>query len=246
MYHGCELQPSSDAILPLPASRLVVLNALGRVWLALILVLADIRIRIILLIKVSKRVVDLAVLALVRADVQQQVAHSTLAFRHIPVLDRNVRRHHLLPLRKSTSVEICDLACVRQHCLFFKIADEAVACSRRDEVGDEHGVEEDALRSEDHELHEGTGFGHFEEGQEVHALVVGFFEQGFDPAVVTLHAAHAVKVTEHACYHSGDAGDGFEEDVSEGIVSSCFRELVESMGSAHLIMYLRSVMPYFC
>jgi hypothetical protein len=48
------------------------------------------------------------------------------------------------------------------------------------------------LSAENHDAHEGAGFGHLEEGQEVHALVVRFFEQGFDPAVVALHAAHAV------------------------------------------------------
>jgi hypothetical protein len=48
------------------------------------------------------------------------------------------------------------------------------------------------LGAEDHDAHEGTGLGHFEEGQKVHALVVGFLQQSFDPAVVALHAAHAV------------------------------------------------------
>jgi hypothetical protein len=70
------------------------------------------------------------------------------------------------------------------------------------------------LGAENHDTHKGTGLGHFEEGQEVHALVVGLFQQRFYPPVVALHAAHTVQVAEHACYHSGDSGDGFEEDVS--------------------------------
>lgn len=50
-----------------------------------------------------------------------------------------------------------------------------------DEVGDEEAVEEDALGAEDHEAHEPVWFGEFEEGEEVHAFVVGFFEEGFYP-----------------------------------------------------------------
>lgn len=58
-----------------------------------------------------------------------------------------------------------------------------------DEVGEEEGVEEDALCAEAHYAHEEAWFGHFEEGEEVHAFVVGFFEECFDPAVVAAHTA---------------------------------------------------------
>jgi hypothetical protein len=79
------------------------------------------------------------------------------------------------------------------------------------------------LGAENHNAHEGTGFGHLEEGQEVHALVVGLFQQSFDPAIVALHAAHTVQVAEHACYHSGYTSNGFEEDVSVEVVVSRWR-----------------------
>ena len=79
------------------------------------------------------------------------------------------------------------------------------------------------LSAKDHEAHEWTGLGHFEEGQKVHAFVVGFLKQGLDPAVIALHAAHAVQVAEHACDHPGHSSDGFEEDVSVGIVVSWWR-----------------------
>lgn len=48
------------------------------------------------------------------------------------------------------------------------------------------------LGSKNHETHEWTRLSHLEESEQVHALVVGFLQQGFDPAVVALHAAHTV------------------------------------------------------
>jgi hypothetical protein len=48
------------------------------------------------------------------------------------------------------------------------------------------------LGTEDHDAHEGAGLGHLEEGEQVHALVVTFFQQCLNPSVVALHAAHAV------------------------------------------------------
>lgn len=56
-----------------------------------------------------------------------------------------------------------------------------MAGAGREEVGGEEAVEEDALGAEDHDAHEGAGLGYFEEGEEVHTFVVGFFEEGFDP-----------------------------------------------------------------
>jgi hypothetical protein len=88
-------------------------------------------------------VVDLAVLALVGADVQQQVAHRALALGHRPVLDRDVGRVHLLPQRQAAGVEIGDLARVGDDG-FFEVADEAVAGAWGDEVGGEHEVEEES------------------------------------------------------------------------------------------------------
>lgn len=84
-----------------------------------------------------------------------------------------------------------------------------------DEVGEEEAVEEDTLGGEDHGFHEPAGFGHFEEGEEVHAFVVGFFQERFDPAVVAAEAADGVEVAKHAADHAGDAGDAFEEDEAD-------------------------------
>jgi len=69
----------------------------------------------------------------------------------------------------------------------------------------------------------------------MHAFVVTFFEQGFDPrshvlvetlraneqrytpSIVSLHAPHRVQVSEHAGNHARDACDTFQKDVPDQI-----------------------------
>lgn len=121
--------------------------------------------------------IDLAMLTLIRAYVQQQIPHSAMSLGHFPVLDRNRRRSRLLPSGEEAGVEGGDLACVGDYGFFFEVADEAVAGCWRDEVGEEEGVEEEALSGEDGETHQRAGRGELEEGEEVHAFVVGFFEE---------------------------------------------------------------------
>lgn len=50
-----------------------------------------------------------------------------------------------------------------------------------DEVGDEEAVEEDALRAQEEGAHEEARGGELEEGEEVHAFIESFFEEGLDP-----------------------------------------------------------------
>ena len=125
--------------------------------------------------------IDLAMLGLIRADIQQQISHTALPLGHVPVSDRDLGGLEGLPLGQFAGVDVVDGEGVGEHGLLFEVADEAVAGAGRDEVGEEEAVEEDALGAEDHEAHKGARLGHFEEGEEVHALVVGFFEEGFDP-----------------------------------------------------------------
>lgn len=157
--------------------------------------------------------VDFSVLCFVGPNVQQQVLHGPVAFGHLPVVDGQIRNAELGigPLGQLPSLEVGDGERVRQHGLFFQVAHEAMAGARGDEVGEEHGVEEDALGAQDHDLHEPAGLGHLEEGEQVHALVVRLFEQRLDPAVVALHPAQRVQVAEHAGHHAGDAGYGLQE-----------------------------------
>ena len=84
-----------------------------------------------------------------------------------------------------------------------------MTCPWGDEVAGNEGVEEDALAAEDHEAHEPAWFGHLQEGEEVHALVVGLFEERLDPAIVSLHTADTMEVSQHTGNHTRNCGHGF-------------------------------------
>lgn len=179
-YHRKNTSRSND-LLPLPPHAPKILDPLARVRLRRILVLAHKRIRIRLLVQIAQRVVDLAVLGLVRSDIQQQIAHAALALGHVPVADGNLGGLEVLPLGQLAGVDVGDGERVGEDGLLLEVADEAVAGARGNEVGEEHAVEKDTLGAEDHKAHKGAWGGHFEEGEEVHAFVVGFFEESFDP-----------------------------------------------------------------
>jgi len=61
--------------------------------------------------------------------------------------------------------DILDFSCISQDCFLFEIANKSMACSRRNEVGNEHGVEKDALCTDDGELHKPPRLSHLEENQ---------------------------------------------------------------------------------
>lgn len=138
-------------------------------------------IRITLLIQIPQRMINLPMLRLIRPNIIQQLPHAPLPLGHPPIIDRQIRGLKLLPLRQPSRLQVCNLPRVRHHGLFLEIADEAVAGLGGDKVGEEEGVEIHALRAEDEDAHERAGLGELEEGEEVHAFVVGFFEESFDP-----------------------------------------------------------------
>ena len=84
-----------------------------------------------------------------------------------------------------------------------------------DEVTEEECVEEDTLRAENHEAHERAWLSELEEGEEMHSLVVGFLEKRLNPSIIPTHFSERVEMSDHSCYHWGDAGDGLEKDESD-------------------------------
>ena len=90
-----------------------------------------------------------------------------------------------------------------------------MTCAGGNKVADKESVEEDTLGAKDHDAHESSWLAEFKEGEKVHALVVGFLDEGFDPAVISTEAAEGVKVANHTADHSGDAGDGLEKDEAD-------------------------------
>lgn len=86
-----------------------------------------------------------------------------------------------VPETKFAGVEIGKRACVGPDGFFFEISDETVAGPGGGQIADEEAVEEYPLCTENHGSHEDAGGVEFEEREEVHALVEGFFDEGFDP-----------------------------------------------------------------
>ena len=81
------LQKISDNIISLPSKWFDVLNAFAWVWLVGVLVLAHKWIGVLLLVKISKRVVDFAVFSLICSDIQQEVSHGSRTLGHLPIID---------------------------------------------------------------------------------------------------------------------------------------------------------------
>jgi len=142
--------------------------------LRLVFVVANKGIRIFILVQVCEGVVDLPMLGLIRTDIVHEVPHSTVSFRHLPVVDGEIWNAEvgIRPLGQLAGLDILDYERVGEDGFFFEVAYEAVTCLRRDEVGEKHAVEEDSLSTEDHELHEPARFSHLQKGKQVHTLIV--------------------------------------------------------------------------
>ncbi|KXH63971.1 hypothetical protein CNYM01_13806 [Colletotrichum nymphaeae SA-01] len=228
---------SRAVVVETPKSRLdylVTLESLCSqrgVGLLAVLVLANERVRVLLLVEVAEGMVYASVNGLCRIivstalllskgnfhcgkgrirtispDVQNQILHRPLALGNLPILHRDIGDHEIRigPLRQQALVDLVETARVRVHGLLLEVPDEAVGDLGGDEVRQEHAVEEDALGAEDHDLHEPARLRHLHERQEVHALVEALLEERLDPAVVALHAAQAAEVAEHAGDHARD------------------------------------------
>ncbi len=123
-----------------------------------------------------ERVIHLTMLGLVGPDVEQQIPHRPMTLGHVPILDGNLGRLKSFPLGQLAGLDVGNGQRVRHDGLLLEITDESMAGAGRDEIGEEHAVEEDALGAEDHQTHEPAGLGHLEEGQQMHAFVVRFLE----------------------------------------------------------------------
>lgn len=183
------------------------------------LTFADERVRVSVLVEIAQSVVDFSVFGFVCPDVEEQVTHRPVAFWHVPISHRNLRRFELLPLRQLPSVNICNGARVGNDGFLLEKTDKAVANPRRHEVSQEEAIIENSLGSKNHGFHEPAWLSHLHERQEVHTLVVCFLQQCFDPkrvstpdvsdgypirhspSIVSLQASQTVKMTDRRRHH---------------------------------------------
>jgi len=82
-----------------------------------------------------------------------------------------------------------------------------MACGRSDHVGQEVGVEEDALANGDDQPVEDAGVPQLQEEEKVHTLILSLLEQVMDPAMVTLKSTQAAQVPLHSSNHSRYTSD---------------------------------------
>lgn len=147
-------------------------------------------------------------------DVQNQVPHRPLSLGHAPVFDGNLR--HLeawaRPLWQRSLVHLLEASRIRMNRFFLQVGHEPVADPRRHQIGDEHGVVEDALRGKDHQAHQPARLVEVEEGQQVHPLVVRLFEQRLDPSLVGLEPSERVQVADRAGDCARDARQRLQEN----------------------------------
>lgn len=128
---------NSNDLLPLPTCRFDMLNSFAWVWLRWFCVLGNEWIRILLLVQVSQRMIDLPVLRFIRPNIEQQVPHRLFSLRHIPVPNRNLWCLQSLPSGEFAFVNVLNCHGVRFDGLLFDVADKAVAGLRRNQVGNE-------------------------------------------------------------------------------------------------------------
>ena len=96
----------------------------------------------------TQGVVDVGVRRLVGSNGDDQVAHRGV-LRHSPVLNGEFWRRSRRPNGGvSVPVDVVNGVRVRSHRLFFQVPDESVTRARRDEIGEEKGVEKHPLRAE--------------------------------------------------------------------------------------------------
>ena len=72
-------------------------------------------------------------------------------------------------------------------------------CTKQCPPGQKPGVP--YLAEQDHAPEEEARLAQLQEGEEVHALILGLLQQSVDPAVVPPHAAQAAHVPQHPPHH---------------------------------------------
>jgi hypothetical protein len=143
-----------DNLVAFPTGRLGESKIFARMRLLGIPVLTHKGIGILLLIEITKGVIHFAVFALVGSNchvstrsacvachneltVEEQIAHRSMAFGHLPVVYSDIRSLQLFPLRKAASVQIFELAGVGNNSLLFEISDQAMNHTGTHEVCEE-------------------------------------------------------------------------------------------------------------
>mmetsp|Transcript_30166 Transcript_30166/g.58629 ORF Transcript_30166/g.58629 Transcript_30166/m.58629 type:complete len:259 (+) Transcript_30166:152-928(+) len=96
--------------------------------------------------------------------------------------------------------------------LLLDVSHKSMAKRRREDVRNEEGSPEDELPADDGRAEDVSRVLHSDEGEQVHPLVIGLFQEHIQHSSVSGHISEGAEVTDDGRDHSGYGGDGFEED----------------------------------
>jgi len=156
--------------------------------------------------RVSHRVVDNGVIALVLADDDGHVAHGR-AGRHVPVVNRQLRGRAILDLSFINVAKELGVGLVR---LLLEISDETMASLGEQDVRRQVSSEEHRLNRHDQHALAPSRAQHLQPAEQVDSLVLGLIEQRADPVIV-LHVPQRSQVVNHTRYHTFVENPGTEE-----------------------------------
>mmetsp|Transcript_6738 Transcript_6738/g.19734 ORF Transcript_6738/g.19734 Transcript_6738/m.19734 type:complete len:341 (-) Transcript_6738:197-1219(-) len=159
--------------------------------------------------------VHVSVLRLVGANGVHQIQDGPV-LSEMPVRTGDVGRGLVLPggqLGSFRSIldRLDDLG-VRDARLLLDVPHEAVAEFGTGEVGKQEGTAKSKLRKHDRGTEGNRRILHLDEGQQMHALVVGLLQEQVQQSAVTFHVAQALEMTADGGHHSRNGRDGFQED----------------------------------
>ena len=141
--------------------------------------------------------IDVAVVSLVGAHDGDDVLERGVG-GEAPVVDGDGRGRDVGEL---AGLEVLEELGVRVDGLLLEEADDAVRELGGEELTMEVGDEEDALDGDDEGALVPLWVRHLHEGHQVHALVLGLFQQRADPAAALLEAPEGPEVEQHAAHH---------------------------------------------
>lgn len=155
-------------------------------------------------------VIHVAVTRFISSNHFNDISHRG-SFGQLPVFQCHVGDLAACKVRQSASVNVMKQMCVGSDGLLFQVTHETMADLGRQQIGEEKQIEEHALSTQDGQSEDRAALTYLHEREQVHPLVLGFFEERVDPTIVPFHSPQTFHVSEHSCYHPGNPGNGFQK-----------------------------------
>lgn len=116
------------------------------------------------------------------------------------------------PIRDHSRINVREHLGVRAAGLLFQIAHKSMRGLGRCHIQHEKRIEENALCSDDEKTLEQCRSADLDPRQQMHALILGLFEQFHDPAVVSLHSTQRSQMSNHTSDHAWHGCNSLEHN----------------------------------